>query len=898
MIVRLILAIHLPVLALALQWLLWPWIDPFVWFLFFPAVFFSARLGGLWAGLASTVLSTGIVWFFFMPPKLSWLVSNPLNLYSVGLFLVMGYLFSDTQERLRRAQRKSEEALTETRAANEKITQLYQKTLELDELKSQFFANVSHELRTPLTLIMSPLTRRLSFAGLPEEQQREDEMMLRNARILYRHVSDLLDAAKLESGHMAIDYTRIDLGGLTRAMASHFDSLAQEKGIDYSIDVLTPLEAEADGEKVQRILLNLLSNAFKFTPEGGRIHVRLHESMSQAIISIQDNGPGVPDNLREAVFERFRQVEGTTQRRFGGTGLGLSIVKEFAELHGGSASLTEAPEGGALFIVRLPLYAPAGTVIQSIPSRLDPVIDHQAVDELRTPARDPAIPADVQAGGKAPLVLVVEDNVDLNDFIANFLRAHYRVVCAFDGREGLEQAMALQPDLIICDVMMPRLSGDQMVVELRRQPNLTEVPIVMLTAKADDELCIRLLKEGVQDFLYKPFVLEELLSRVDRLINERERTQAELQRYKQIVTTSGDMLAFVDNERRFLVANWAYADLFGVSPADLLQRHVVDILGTAGYAGIATRLDRALAGEFQRFITELTFPDGKRRLLDADFRPIRKYGEVQGVVVKLCDITELKMTEEALKASEASLKAAQHLARIGNWEWDIQTGMQSWSEEIYHIYGRDPALPPATYLEAQQYFTRESLARLAEDVEKCLANGASFQCDAEVVHPDDTRYWIVARGEAVLGSDGNVINLHGTVQDITERKRAEQALRESKEQLAGIINSAMDAIITIDEQQRIRLFNPAAGKMFGLAPAEAIDQPLNQLIPERFRRAHEDHIRNFAQTGTTIRRMGMLGEISGLRANGEEFPIEASISQSTINGGKLFTVILREITEH
>jgi signal transduction histidine kinase len=284
--VRLVLAILLPFLTLALQWLLWPWITPFVWFLFFPAVFFSARLGGLWGGLTSTVLSAGMVWFFFIPPQLSWAMDNPANLYSVGMFLGMGYLFSDTQERLRRAQRSTEVALAESNAAKEKITQLYQKTLELDELKNQFFANVSHELRTPLTLIMGPLTRRLEKSEKSEAERREDEMMLRNARLLYRHVSDLLDAAKLEAGRMTIDYARLDLGGLMRVTGAQFSSLAEERGIEYTIEVPSIFEVAGDGEKIQRVLLNLLSNAFKFTPDGGRVGLYLREEAGQAVIEV------------------------------------------------------------------------------------------------------------------------------------------------------------------------------------------------------------------------------------------------------------------------------------------------------------------------------------------------------------------------------------------------------------------------------------------------------------------------------------------------------------------------------------------------------------------------------------------------------------------------------------
>ena len=529
---RWLLAVLSPLLTLALQWLLWPWIAPFVWFLFYPTVFFSARLGGLWGGLASTLLSAGLVWYFFIPPRLSWALENPSNLYSVGLFLVMGYLFSDSQERLRRAQRSTEAALAETRAANAKITELYRKTLELDELKSQFFANVSHELRTPLTLLLAPLEQRLrrpAGPGFTEAERRETETMLRNARLLYRHVTDLLDAARLEAGRMTLAWARLDLSRLARAMASYFESLAKERHIDYSVRVPDTLLAEVDGEKLQRVLINLLSNAFKFTPDGGAIALRLSREDGCVLIEVQDNGPGVPAELRGAVFERFRQVEGDSRRRYGGTGLGLAIVKDFVELHGGTVALTEAAGGGALFSVRLPLAAPAGTLLGAAATP-DEVLDRQAVEELE--ARTPATAQGMAppAGADAPLVLVVEDNADMNAFIADTLRPYYRVASAYDGREGLERALALRPELILCDVMMPVLSGDQMVPELRRQPGLAEVPIVVLTARADEELRVRLLREGVQDYLNKPFRVEELLARVGGLVASRRRTLEELRR--------------------------------------------------------------------------------------------------------------------------------------------------------------------------------------------------------------------------------------------------------------------------------------------------------------------------------------------------------------------------------
>jgi signal transduction histidine kinase len=529
---RLVLAVLLPFFACAVQWLLWDTIKPYVWFLFFPAAFFSAWIGGLIGGLTATVISALLVWYFFIPPAFSFTLDNPASAFSIVVFVVMGGLFAFFFERLKHSMRRTDEALAAAEAANKKITQLYQKTLELDTLKSQFFANVSHELRTPLTLILAPLERRLrrpDSPDFPEAERHETEIMLRNARQLYRHVTDLLDAAKLEAGRMTLAWAQLDLVKIVRTMASHFESLAAERHIDYTVTVPETLSAEMDGEKLQRILLNLLSNAFKFTPGGGAIALRLSEKDGDALIEVQDNGPGVPAALREVVFERFRQGEGEAHRRHGGTGLGLAIVKDFVELHRGTATLDEAPGGGALFSVRLPLDAPHGTVLGT-PMELDEIIDRQAIEELEARAAESSPREGQVAGTDAPLVLVVEDNPDMNEFIAATLRPRYRVASACNGREGIDKAVALQPDLILSDVMMPVMSGDEMVVALRHEHGMENVPIVMLTAKTDDELRVRLFKEGVQDYLNKPFSTEELLARIGGLVASRQRTLEELRR--------------------------------------------------------------------------------------------------------------------------------------------------------------------------------------------------------------------------------------------------------------------------------------------------------------------------------------------------------------------------------
>ena len=229
----------------------------------------------------------------------------------------MGYLFSDTQQRLKQARQRAEDALCESETAKQQITQLYNKTLELDELKTHFFANVSHELRTPLTLILGPVKKCLISGNLDPETLHDLEMVERNARFLYRHVSDLLDISKLEAQKMTLHYARFNLSSLTRVVASYFESVALSRAI--RLQVITPehLSGAVDGEKVQRILLNLLSNAFKFTPDGGEINVVLTSHGNRAHLEISDNGPGIPENMRGAVFERFRQVDDSSIRQHG-----------------------------------------------------------------------------------------------------------------------------------------------------------------------------------------------------------------------------------------------------------------------------------------------------------------------------------------------------------------------------------------------------------------------------------------------------------------------------------------------------------------------------------------------------------------------------------------------------
>ena len=418
--------------------------------------------------------------------------------------------------------------------ADEELRRLYERLKELDTLKTQFFANVSHELRTPLALILGPVEKWLGSTAVPPELRSDLGLIGRNARSLLKHVNDILDISKLEAGKMAAEYCETDLARLVRATAGNFDGLAQERRIDFSVIAPERLRAQVDPDKLERVLLNLLSNAFKYTPAGGKVRLGVGASDAQVKIVVADSGPGVPESSREAIFERFHQGERGSTRRFGGTGLGLAIARDFVTLHGGTIAVGTAPEGGASFTVTVPLEAAPGTRVRPDRPRTTAGMQIPEIEELSS--REPVAPSPPR--GTRGKVLVVEDNAELASFLVKELSRDFDCERAADGAEGLAKASELEPDLILSDVMMPNMSGDRMVREIRRTERLAAIPVVMLTAKADDELRVAMLREGVQDYLVKPFSIEELRARVGNLVMAK-RTRDVLQR--ELGTRKGDL---------------------------------------------------------------------------------------------------------------------------------------------------------------------------------------------------------------------------------------------------------------------------------------------------------------------------------------------------------------------
>ena len=422
----------------------------------------------------------------------------------------------------------------------------------LEQLKTNFFSNVTHEFRTPLTLILEPLRQLLNN---PNDPERAEKIRLAegNSRKLLGLVNQLLDMAKLESGSIALDLRRGDLGQTVHDVFESFLPLAEKRGIQLTLQradwtVSQKLSnLEFDASKVELVLNNLISNALKFTPQGGKVNVELKiENLELRIengelrkapfsilnspfyIKIKDSGIGIPPEALGKIFDRFYQVDSSNTRAGEGTGIGLALSKELAELMGGGIEVESEVGKGSVFTFWLP--APSGPPgsgekdlllasslgQEKAPSRPSSSPNRAAQSgHLSSPSGGP--------GGAAPVALVVEDNADLRQFIKNSMLRNWQVVEAADGEEGLRKAIEWLPDIVVSDVMMPRKDGLTLCEELKSHELTAHIPIILLTAKAAIEAKLKGLRTGADDYLTKPFNTEELLARMDNLVEMRRR---------------------------------------------------------------------------------------------------------------------------------------------------------------------------------------------------------------------------------------------------------------------------------------------------------------------------------------------------------------------------------------
>jgi signal transduction histidine kinase/DNA-binding response OmpR family regulator/uncharacterized protein HemY len=389
------------------------------------------------------------------------------------------------------------------------------KLKELDLVKSRFFTNISHEFRTPLSLILGPLERKLSNGGNDEDRENL-KLMHRNARRLQNLINQLLDLSRIESGSMELHLEESNLGQTLRFIGSSFASLAERKGISYRQDIFNSLVGCYDRDKVEKIINNLLSNAFKFTPEGGLVHFKASIENGVLTVEVKDSGVGIPKEQQENIFNRFYQIDDSTTRSSEGSGIGLALTKELAELHRGQLSVSSSEGIGSVFTVVIPVKREAYVGL--------PVKEHVNVEDKHYPSDDSAVPVQaINEDESKPLILIAEDNEDMQKFIGELLQEHYRTISVLNGLEAYDRTQAVVPDLVISDWMMPGMDGRVLCEKLKTTDATSHIPVLMLTARADQSSKLEGLETGADDYLIKPFDTNELLVRIYNLIEQRKK---------------------------------------------------------------------------------------------------------------------------------------------------------------------------------------------------------------------------------------------------------------------------------------------------------------------------------------------------------------------------------------
>lgn len=463
------------------------------------------------------------------------------NLYFLlvtGAFVVIGSHFYD------RLRFREFELLFQLDRNREQLEESNKKLKEMDEVKSRFFANISHELRTPLTLLLAPLETLLNrFKSAFDEDARNLLVTMHsNGMRLLKLINDLLDLVRLESGVLAVKREPLDLGEFMKGMASSARQMATDKRItletyaDPAIGMIM-----GDRDKLEKIILNLQFNALKFTPAGGRVDLRAEKVGNEMLLIVKDTGMGIAQKNLPNVFSRFWQADDSSRRKYQGVGIGLALVKELTELQEGTVGLTSELGKGTTFTVRLPY----------LPATPEQIAEYQAASEaasIALPAgapgstvsnqewltnlyrraemfpgvatvQDAIRPVENVRNANLPKVLVADDEPDMLRFLKSQLTTHYQVIEAVDGQQAIEKAAQFLPDIILLDMMMPEKDGLQACKELRERSTTQSIPVILLTARADEETKLKALANGASDFLPKPFSTTELHVRIKNLVD-------------------------------------------------------------------------------------------------------------------------------------------------------------------------------------------------------------------------------------------------------------------------------------------------------------------------------------------------------------------------------------------
>jgi signal transduction histidine kinase len=448
----------------------------------------------------------------------------------------------------------------------QKLEETNQKLVELDRIKSRFFANISHELRTPLTLLLAPLQTLIQERGstLQPDMHQLLLIMQSNGMRLLKLINDLLDLVRLESGKMEVKREPVAIEPFLYGLANAVKKSAEDRGIRLEVTSDPAISTVlTDSDKLERVLLNLLFNALKFTPAGGKVQVEARRENDELLLEVSDTGTGISGEQLPFIFDRFWQADTSSQRKYRGVGIGLALVKELVEIQGGKVAVTSEIGKGTEFTVRLPYreldpQSSEGLAhVEALAEAASPVgaarangsadtwlknLDRQAeFYPSMTSLREALRPVETSIHREQPRVLIADDEPDMLKYLKSQLSLNFQVIEAVDGQQAIEKASQFLPDVIVCDMMMPEKNGLEVCRAIRERTSTRTIPILLLTARADEDTKLAALSAGANDFITKPFSMTELSVRLKNLFDTYN-LQQELARQNQVLEATIEQL--------------------------------------------------------------------------------------------------------------------------------------------------------------------------------------------------------------------------------------------------------------------------------------------------------------------------------------------------------------------